>query len=235
MRRYMPALSTSIPVIAPLKTLALKEDLLFDVSVIIVNYNGKAFLADCLEALKGDTDSLKVESIVVDNGSVDGSIELLQDKLKPTTLILAGENLGFSRGNNVGMAIARGRYFLLLNSDCFIQPGLLKTLVERLEAKEEAAAIGPRLLNSDGSLQRSCHNFFSPMVVVLEQSLLWQWLKFIPGFKARFFLASDHARPAEVDWVSGACLLLKRSALEKIGGLDECFFFYIEEVDLSKY
>lgn len=205
---------------------------MFDLSVVIVSYNSAHLLPRCLRSLHEAVGSLLVETIVVDNGSRDGSAELLRKELKPTKLIEAGENLGFSRANNLGARCARGRYYLLLNSDCFVRPGLPQRLIAALEADTSAGAVGPRLLNSDGTLQPSCHNFPNPLVFFLEQSLLWKLLRYVPFLKDKLSISSGYTSPAEVDWMAGACLLVRREAFAEVGGFDERFFFYWEETDL---
>src|SRR5215212_2218101 len=203
-----------------------------DVSVIIVNYNSAPLLVACLRALEGATRTLRVETIVVDNGSTDSSLELLRTVWQPTRLIAAGRNLGFSRAVNLGARAARGRYLLLLNTDCFVRPGLLDHLLRRLAAQSRVAVVGPRLRNADGSLQPSCHNFPTPWVLFLEQSLLWRLLRRVPVLRERLYLARDHRHPAGTDWLTGACLLIRADAFAAVGGLDERFFFYWEETDL---
>jgi hypothetical protein len=173
-----------------------------------------------------------METIVVDNGSTDGSLDLLRGELRPTRLIEAGKNLGFSRANNLGARYARGRYLLLLNTDCFLRPGSLRVLLDVLDAVPDVGAVGPRLLNSDGSLQPSCHNFPNPLVFFLEQSSLWKPLRRVPFMRERISIASSHERPIEVDWLVGACMLLRSEAFAHVGGFDERFFFYWEETDL---
>lgn len=203
-----------------------------DVSVIIVNYNGEHLLPQCLQAVQQAAGSCTLETIVVDNGSTDNSVKLLRQVWRPTHLLEAGANLGFSRANNAGIAVARGRYVLLLNTDCFVSPNLLEVLVGYLDTDPCVAAVGPRLLNPDGSLQPSCHNFPQPLVLLLEQSTLWKWLRRVPIVSERLFIASDHCRPRAVDWLAGACLLLRPRALASVNGLDEDFPFYWEETDL---
>lgn len=202
------------------------------VSVVIVNYNGRRYLADCLKALRY-TDDLDIEVIVVDNGSTDGSLDLLaQDGRTSLKVIRAKLNLGFGRANNLGASVARGKYYLLLNTDCFLRPGALETLVTVLEERPGVGIVGPRLLNANGTLQPSCHNFPLPTVLFLEQSLLWKLLVGIPFLRDRFLIASPHDRERRVDWMAGACLLVRAEAYRAAGGFDERYFFYWEETDL---
>jgi GT2 family glycosyltransferase len=199
------------------------------VSAIIVNYNSGALLPACVTALRGAGEE-SLEILIVDNGSTDGSLDAMLGA--GVRVIRAGRNLGFSRANNLGARAARGRYLLLLNTDCFVQPGLLPALLAALRADPGAAVAGPRLLNADGTLQPSCHNFPTPGVLFLEQSLLWRPIRRAPALRERLQIASAHARPRRVDWLAGACLLVRADSFAAVGGFDEGYFFYWEEADL---
>lgn len=205
----------------------------YDVSIIIVNYNGASVLPRCIAAVQGSGTKLNVETIIVDNGSTDGSAGLPCCRGEGMRLLLLGENLGFSKANNAGAEVAQGRYYLLLNSDCFIEPGLLETLAGCLDLHKRVAVAGPRLVNADGTLQPSCHNFPSPLPFLLEQSNLWKPLqRLAPQIGKLLSIASPHARPAGVDWLLGACMLVRPTAFKQVGGFDPGFFFYWEEADL---
>jgi GT2 family glycosyltransferase len=142
------------------------------------------------------------------------------------------KNVGFGRANNIGAEAATGAHLLLLNTDCFVRPGLLAALANRLDDDGGCGVVGPRLLNPDGTLQSSCHNFPTPPVLFLEQSLLWKPLRRVPLLRSRLYIASRHARPNEVDWLLGACLLVRSEAFREVGGFDPDYFFYWEEADL---
>ncbi|HUP27449.1 MAG TPA: glycosyltransferase family 2 protein [Chloroflexia bacterium] len=204
-----------------------------DISAIIVNYNGGRYLAECLQALRAASGGLSVETIIVDNGSTDESVNTLaQAEHAGTTVIQAGRNLGFGRANNLGAAQASGRDYLLLNTDCFLRAGSLEALIAALEGTPGCGIVGPRLLNSDGTLQPSCHNFPSPLVLFIEQSLLWKLLRRLPLINELLFIASGHKSKKPVDWLAGACLLVRSELYKALGGFDERFFFYWEEADL---
>lgn len=205
-----------------------------DLSAIIVNYNSGALLPACVAALRGAAGPLRLEIIVVDNGSTDGSLDALHGAAAADRVIHAGANLGFSRANNLGCAAARADYYLLLNTDCFVAPGLPGALLRRLHRDPWTAVVGPRLYNRDGTLQPSCHNFPNPLVLALEQSLLWRPLRRVPPGAHRLLIAGTHRRARPVDWLSGACLLVRARAFSGVGGFDEAFFFYWEEADLCR-
>jgi N-acetylglucosaminyl-diphospho-decaprenol L-rhamnosyltransferase len=203
-----------------------------DLSVVVINHNSGPMLRECLRSLRINGGPLALETIVVDNGSRDSSLSTLPAELWPSQLVRLEENIGFGRANNIGLTRARGRHYLLLNTDCFVTPDLCTTLVRCLDARPAAAVAGPRLCNWDGTLQPSCHNFPTPLILFAEQSLLWKALRHLPILRERLLIAGDHARPRQVDWLSGACLLVRATAFAQVGGFDETFFFYWEETDL---
>jgi len=207
---------------------------MYELSVVIVNYNGAALLPRCLSALGAAVDGLRVQTIVVDNGSTDGGVERLDAGTTPAEVVRLGRNHGFACAANVGLRHARGRYHLLLNTDCFVAPGLPQALIELLDADPGIAVAGPKLLNPDGTLQPSCHNDPHPLVLFLEQSLLWRPLRHVPIARDLLQVAGPHARRREVDWLSGACLLLRPAALDAVGAFDDGFYFYWEEADLCR-
>lgn len=199
-----------------------------DVSVIILNWNTRDMLADCLETVLKYAGRLTVELIVVDNASTDGSQAMLQQRFPQVQLIANHENVGFARGNNQGMAISRGRYMLLLNSDAFITPGALEALLQLADAQPRAGIVGAHLLNADGTFQASHTPFPS----------LWQEFMILSGLGRLLFgrwypsRGAQEARgPQTVDYVEGACLLVRPGAFRETNGLDEGFFMYAEEVD----
>lgn len=207
-------------------------DAAYDVAAIIVNYNGAALLSHCLEALRSDVGSVRLQTIVVDNGSTDGSADLVRADGEATQLLHMGRNLGFSRANNAGVRSARARYYLFLNTDCFVRPGLLDALTHELERRPDLAVVGPRLLNPDDTLQPSAHNFPSPLIFFLEQSSLWRLLRRFAPLRDRVFIAGSHDCLVEADWLVGACFMVRADAFVQAGGFDEEFFFYWEETDL---
>lgn len=211
-----------------------------DVSIIIVSWNTKAHLARCLSAIVRAAEGLTVEVIVVDNGSSDGTQTMLTQQFPHVRLIQNQENLGFGRANNIGARESRGRTLLLLNSDCDLAPGVLKTMIDALEQDPALGGLFCRLLNPDGSLQPSVHRSFpSPW------SLLGD-LCFLPSIRYalyrrpalhRWLLRSTirtHQRAQDVAWGGGACMLIRRTAFEAVGGFDERFFLYCEDLDLCK-
>ncbi|MBI5834592.1 MAG: glycosyltransferase family 2 protein [Armatimonadetes bacterium] len=205
----------------------------YDLSIIIVNWNTRDDLARCLASLVPACSRLATEVVVVDNGSRDGSARLVRRDYPWVRLIATGRNLGFARGNNVGLAQATGRFRLLLNPDTIVHDDALEQLVRYANANPEVGLLGPMLLNRDGSLQPSCRRFPTVSALLFRNTPLERWL---PNNRfARSYLMEEwnHRGPREVDWLSGACLLARAELVEALGGLDERYFMYVEDMDLG--
>ena len=202
-----------------------------ELSVIIVNWNTREHLAQCLRSLEHNVRMPALptaEVLVVDNASTDGSVEMVQQQFPWARLIENSTNVGFARANNRAIQESQGRYVVLLNSDTEVHSGALETMIEFLEEHSMVAACGPRLLNADGSLQPSCHPVLTP------GREFWR-LMFLDRIWRRATYAQhrwDPATPRRVEVIKGACLLLRRKALDQVGLLDEQYFMYTEEMDL---
>jgi GT2 family glycosyltransferase len=197
-----------------------------DTSVVVVTFNGMPWVERCLESVAGSGS----EVIVVDHGSTDGTLELVRERF-PEARILEQGNRGMGGGNNAGMRVAAGRYFLLLNSDAWVVGDAVERLVEFADANPQAAVVGPRLRNPDGTLQRSVRGF--PTLWRLATEYFWL-RKLAPRSDAlnSFYGGSfDHESVREVDWLFGAVLLVRREAADAVGLFDEDFFMFSEEVD----
>ena len=207
------------------------------VSIIIVNYNQKNFLKQCLKNIKEANLKLDYEIIVVDNNSTDGSREILT-RFKISDLrfkiILNRENLGFAKANNQGIKLSQGKYILILNPDIIVLPGAIEVLYQFMEAHPEVTLCGPKLLNPDKSIQYSCCRFPTLYTPVLRRTFLGKVPFFRKKLEEYLMKDFDHARPCEVDWLLGAALAMRRSGLDKIGFFDERFFLYFEDVDLAR-
>lgn len=195
-----------------------------DVSVVVVTWNALPWLEQCLDSLRGR------DLIVVDHGSTDGTVAFVRERY-PDVRVLEQENKGMGGGNNAGMRVAGGRYFFLLNSDAWVVNDGLDKLVEFADAHPEAAVVGPKLLNTDGTLQRSARG--EPTVWRLATEYL-----FIRKLAPRTRLLNPlyrgdfaHDTTAEVDWLYGPALLVRHEAADAVGLFDEDFFMFSEEVD----
>lgn len=211
---------------------------LLDLSIVIVSWNTKGLLDKCLVTLKEELDNLTdttYEVYVVDNDSKDGSAEMVDEKHQWANLIANDDNLGFAKANNQVLRIARGKQILLLNPDTEVKPGALTTLTEFLESHEKAGIVAPQLLNTDGSIQRSCRQFPTFLGMLFEliglSKMFPKGSKYGAQFRAYKMLDWEHDDEREVDQPEGACLLLKREVIEQIGILDEGFWMLFEEVD----
>jgi N-acetylglucosaminyl-diphospho-decaprenol L-rhamnosyltransferase len=204
-----------------------------DVSVVIVNYESRTLLERCLAALAADVGrEASSEVIVVDQASQDGSAAWLAAEHREVRLVALPGNVGFGAGNNRGAEVASGRWLLLLNSDAFVRPGAIDELIRFAESRPAIGVAGPRLVWPDGRLQRSCRRF--PTVFRLATEYLYL-RKLAPRSRAlNGFYCGEfaHDEPRRVDWLTGACLLVRRELFERLGGFDESFFLYSEEVDL---
>ncbi|MBU0743743.1 glycosyltransferase [bacterium] len=203
-----------------------------DLSVIIVNWNTCEPLRACLAALPAACGGLSREVLVVDNASSDGSAAMVRDAYPHATLIESGGNLGFARGNNLALPRARGRCILLLNPDTVCEPGALKTLVRFLDATPDAAAVGPVLTDAAGAPTLSWGT--APRLRYHLLSLIDPGRRWLPAplrTQSTARLPVSAAESYRVEYVVGACLMMNRGALERVGPLDERFFMYFEETD----
>jgi GT2 family glycosyltransferase len=199
------------------------------VSVIIVSFNTRQMTLDCLraldDALAADGLASAAEVLVVDNGSTDGSAAAVREAFPDVVLIENQTNRGFSAANNQAIRVAKGERVLLLNSDAFPRAGAIAALMRYLDEHPRVAAVGPRLLNADGSLQPSCFRFAGPWRSVCENLLLSA--AFPNSRLVGDFRAWPHdAERDDVDFVIGACMLVRRAAIEQVGVFDEAFFLY---------
>jgi GT2 family glycosyltransferase len=193
------------------------------VSAIVVSFNTCQMTQDCLRALESTLEGIHSEIIVVDNASTDGSPAAIRQNFPRVRLIARETNGGFGAANNEAMRIAQGRFLLLLNSDAFPEKPALPALLDFIRENPRAGAVGPRLLNADGSLQVSCHPFPSPLFAWRENLWLTSGYRHWP-----------HDQVRRVDFLIGACLLVRREVYEQLGGFDETFFMYSEEADWQR-
>jgi len=204
---------------------------MFDVSVIIVNWNTRDILRDCLWSVYKQTKEIDFKVIVVDNASSDGSAEMVKREFPQVRLIENTENRGFAAANNQGMTIAKGRYVLLLNPDTIVLDRAIEKTIAFADGQPEVAVVGCRVLNPDRTLQPTCFMYPS----VLNMLLLTTYLsKLFP--KSRFFGREqmtwwNRTNVREVDVVTGCFMLVRQEAIKQVGILDERFFMYGEETD----
>ncbi len=203
-----------------------------DVSVVIVSYYGRDYLKRCLTSIYEHTRGLEFEVIVVDNASQDGTPEMVREAFPRVVLVARGTNAGFAPAANEGLARARGEALFLLNPDTAFTGNILSPMLDYHREHRDIGILAPRLENADGSLQLSCRAFPDFSAALFNRHSLLTRLLPRNRFSARYLMEDfDHAGVADVDWVSGACWLLPRHAYERIGPLDEAYFWSIEDVD----
>ncbi|MEW6377851.1 MAG: glycosyltransferase family 2 protein [Thermodesulfobacteriota bacterium] len=197
-----------------------------DLSIIIVNWNIKDLLMQCLGSILQMTQGFKKEIFVVDNGSEDGSPSMVKERFPEVDLIENSRNLGFARASNQALRVSKGRYCLLLNPDTQVKEEAIEKLISFMDAYPKVGVAGAQLLNSDGYKQNSIANFPSLTTELLNKNLLrWLFPDRFPG-KER-----NYSEPIEVDSVIGACMMVRKEAMEQVGLLDEDYFLFLEETD----
>jgi GT2 family glycosyltransferase len=204
------------------------------VSLVIVSFNTREVLRECLQTLEREAGDISYETFVVDNASGDESADMVEREFPHMQVIRSHINLGFAAANNRAFPLAQGRYVVLLNSDAFLHPHALSRAVAHMDANPQVGVGGARLLGRDGSWQPSARMFPSLLNDILALS---GWAARFP--RSRFFgrmdrTWADAAVSAEVDWVPGAFAIIRREALARVGYFDERFFLYYEEVDLCR-
>jgi GT2 family glycosyltransferase len=194
------------------------------VSVVVVTYNALPWIERCLESVRGH------ETIVVDHGSTDGTLEIVRERFPEATLV-EQENKGLGGGSNAGMRLATGDYYLLLNSDAWALGDAVDRLAAFADEHRKAAVVGPRLLNPDGSLQRSVRGFPTLWRLATEYFFLRKLAPRTRALNAFYGARFAHDRVREADFLMGACLLVRREAADTVGLFDEDFFMFSEETD----
>jgi GT2 family glycosyltransferase len=222
-----------------------------DLSIVIVSWNVRTFLRNCLDSILQaatvDTAATpqptspqpnrqlpSAEVIVVDNASNDGSVEMLRGEYPWATVLVNSDNLGFTRANNQGLALARGRYLLFLNPDTEVSPEALGLMVAYADAHAPVGIVGPQLLYEDGSHQSSRRRFPTLATFFVESTILQRWWPHNSILQRYYVLDRPDDAVSQVDWVVGACMLVRRAVLDQVGAFDEGFFMYSEEMDLCR-
>ncbi len=201
-----------------------------ELSIIIVNWNVRDLLVDCLQSLLAKVDMKQTEILVVDSASTDGSADLIRTKFPQVRLLAQTENIGFTRGNNLALEAAQGRYLLLLNPDTVVIDDALQQMTTFLDTHAAVGIVGPHTLNTDGSYQSTRRRFPTLLTALFEST----WLQGIaPKRLLDHYYVSDAPESAtvEVDWVQGSALMARREVFQQIGGLDNGYVMYSEELD----
>jgi N-acetylglucosaminyl-diphospho-decaprenol L-rhamnosyltransferase len=203
-------------------------------SVIVVSYNVRSLLERCLASIPAEAAGRPVEVIVVDNASTDGTVAAVRTAFPMVTVLAEAINQGFTVANNRGVAASRGASLLFLNPDAELTPGALDRLVAELGAHPDVAVVGPRLRFPSGKPQSSRRRFPTPLTALVESTVLQRWWPTAPTLRRYYLLDHSDDRSQDVDWLVGACLLVRRAAFAGLGGFDERFFMYSEELDFCR-
>jgi N-acetylglucosaminyl-diphospho-decaprenol L-rhamnosyltransferase len=198
-------------------------------AAVVVNYNAGGALLSCVASVLAQDPA--PELVVVDNSSTDDSVTRLRDAHPAVRVVRSGDNLGYARAANLGIAATDAPVVAVLNPDTVLAPGAAKALVARFDAEPELGAVGPQLHNPDGSLYPSARRVPSVADAVGHGLLFFVW-RDNPFTRRYRQIDADPGRPRDVDWVSGAAIWLRRAALDDVGGWDERYFMYVEDVDL---
>lgn len=202
-----------------------------DCTIVIVNYRTDVLLEECLASLDRTTKDVAAEVLVVDNGATLAAGGF-RERHPGVRLVENPENVGFARASNQGIANARGRHVLLLNPDTVVHEDAVETMVGYLDAHPRVGAVGARLLDPDGSLQYSCRRFPGYLTIFFGRYALLTrlWPENVAS-RSYLYLDWDHRDVREVDWVSGACLTVRREVIDEVGPLDPGYFMFVEDMD----
>lgn len=204
------------------------------ISIIIVSWNARDYLRDCLDSIYQTGESCIQEIIVVDNASKDGSPEMVAEHFPEVTLIKSEENLGFARANNLAMEHAKGSIFALVNSDVIVHEGCLEKLAVFLDDHSDIGMVGPRVTGGDGNLQRTCRKmptFWNTVCRILVLDRIFPDWQIFSGFEVPY---SSYDKYMEAEVLSGCFCVARKKAVDEVGGMDERFFFYAEDIDWCK-
>lgn len=202
----------------------------YRLAIVIVHYRTPGLLADCVESLRSEVDPQRDAIVVVDNASPDGSGAKLRD-LAGIKLIESQKNLGFAGGNNIGIQAVEADYYMLLNPDTVVRPGAVRTLLQFLENNPQAAMVGPLLESLDGRPQLSTFGYHTPLGELLIGANIGIITRM---FKRAVVYGEIPKESRRVDWLAGACLLIRSEVIRRVGLLDARFFMYYEEVDFCR-
>ncbi len=202
-----------------------------DVSIVIVSYNSRDAISECLASVERAGPTAATETIVVDNASSDGTPDAIRRRFPWVRVAANAANLGYARAVNQGVGLSSGRYVLVLNPDVTAGPGSIDGLVRFMDSHGDAGMSASKLLNPDGTLQYSCRRFYTFLTLLLRRSFLGKIFRNSRAVADYLMLDYDHEESRPVDWVIGACMMVRREALRDIGLMDERFFLYFEDVD----
>ena len=227
-KQRMEASAAHLPVALPRQTAMQSE---IDVSILIVSWNCKSLLGNCLDSLREQVPEHTKQIVVVDNASSDGTSEFVRLNFPDVEFLETGANIGFARGNNVGLAACRGEYVCLINPDVVAERGCIARMLCYMNEHEDVGMVGPQILGTDGIVQRSCMrepSLWNQFSRAMALDTLFGQSKLFGGYLMKDF---DHAQVREVEILNGCFWMVRREALAGVGGLDDRFWMYSEDVD----
>ena len=207
---------------------------MIDISVIIVNWNTKTLLLDCVASLYQTTREAKMEIIVVDNASTDGSVDAMRQSFPQVKIIENLQNFGFAKANNIGIRKAQGRYICLVNSDVKALDGVLDNMHTYMEKHSSVGALAPKIYGGDMQIQKNCREFPNLRNIFCEEFFLNRLFPRASVFRGRDMIDCNYDVEMEVEVLSGCFMMVRREAIDRVGLLDERFFFYSEDMDWCK-
>ena len=208
-----------------------QERYVSEVSIVVVNYRTEAYLPACLESLKKCDASTQIDLVLVDNSKGRGAAEILKQHFPNGKLIENDRNLGYAKAVNQGIGASHSEFIFIVNPDTVAKEGALDGLVEFMQTRPDAGVVGPKLINSDGTIQLSCRRFYTLKTVLLRRTFLGKMFRNSPSVKRHLMLDWDHNSAREVDWILGAAMMVRKAAISEVGPMDERFFLYFEDVD----
>jgi GT2 family glycosyltransferase len=202
-----------------------------DIDVVVVTYNSAEVIVDCLKALEQHPPSGASRVVVIDNCSRDDAVTLVRERFPQVEVIENERNVGLAAAWNLAIRHSNSDYVLLLNPDTRVVAGAIDALVHHIETRPAVGAVGPQLVGLDGQIQLSCRAFPNLLAVLLRGTKLETVLPKTPSLRKYLMTDWDHGQARAVDWLLGACILLRRDALESVGLFDDGFFLYYEDID----
>ncbi len=203
-----------------------------DLSVVVVTYHSLSHIAACLGSLDRARAGFEMEVLVVDNASTDRTLDEVRSVAPWARIVQTGDNLGYAKAVNIGIRESTGEFVVVLNPDSIVEPDAFTALHEWMRAHPKCAVAGPQIRNPDGTIEYTARSFPGPLAFLFNRySLLTRLWPGNPWSRAYLLSDWDHASPRSVDWVSGACMFVRRTAIAQCGGMDEFFFMFNEDVD----
>lgn len=202
-----------------------------DLSIIIVTHNSSGLIGKCLSSIRENPPSREYEVIIIDNASSDGTPESIRAEFPEMRLVVNSDNRGYSRGVNQGISLSSGSLVLILNPDIIAREDSIDRLMDFMDDNPDAGMAGSKLVDPDGGYQYSCRSFYTVRALFLRRTVLGKIFPRAKALREHLLMDYDHEQTREVDWILGACMMVRRKAIDKIGLMDERFFLYFEDVD----